>query len=128
MKLNHDCVRALLLFIEDNLEYQNQIIVNEISIGKFESSEIIYAADKLIEAGYITADRHIYSGHNLIPTIVVLSMTWNGHKFLDTIRDNHVWKQTKTIVSKFSSVSLALIENIASKVIIELIEKNLMLT
>lgn len=55
----------------------------------------------------------------------VSGITWQGHRFLDTVRDNKVWSDTKSVVSKFSSVSISMVETIASNVITQLINKQL---
>lgn len=125
MKLNHECVRELMLLIEESLNYSVYIDTKVVEIKGFTTEEIVYTADKLLEAGYITANRHAYLGGDHIPQIDILSITWEGHKFLDTVRDNKVWKSTKSIISKFSSVSITMIENIASNVIVEIIKSQL---
>lgn len=124
MKLNHETVRNLLLFIEEqdtpgvNLEKLNTFSKNY----NYESSEVYYTINRLNEANYINAKiQNYYGGID----IEIESITWNGHKFLDTIRDNKVWSKTKSIVSGFSSVSLSLIENVASNVITQLITQSL---
>lgn len=125
MKLNHDCVRDLLLFIEENLEYGYYIQANEVQIGNYSQQEILYAADKLLEAGYINATRKEYLDNPGIPQIRINSITWDGHQFLDNIRDNEVWKHTKGILSKFSSVSIGIINNVASQVISNIIKSQM---
>ena len=55
------------------------------------------------------------------------ALTWDGHKFLDTIRDNEFWSKTKQITSRFASVSISMIESIASQVISNLIAKQMKL-
>lgn len=122
MKLNHDCVRKVLLTIESDLEYGDTVDSSELQIKGFEQSDIIYSVAKLFEAGYIDGEPVQYVGE-AIPNICIESLTWNGHKFLDTIRDNQVWSTTKGIASKFASVSVSMIENIAAQVLTNLIEQ-----
>lgn len=124
MKLNHNCVRDLMLFIEDNLEYGYRLYVNELNLGDYNQQTIVYSADKLYEAGYINALIKTTIGSDL-PQIEVKSITWEGHQFLDNIRDNKVWENTKNILSKFSSVSIGIISNVASQVISNLIKSQL---
>lgn len=125
MKLNHETVRNLLLFVEEqdtpgvNLEKLDTFSKNY----NYESSEVYYTINRLNEANYINAKIKNYYGGGI--DIEIESITWNGHKFLDTIRDNKVWSKTKSIVSGFSSVSLSLIENVASNVITQLITQSL---
>lgn len=121
MKLNNDCVRDLLLFIEENLGLNQHLDIKSAEINNYSQDELIYTAIKLDEAGYINANISNYIDGNC--DIYIYSLTWNGHKFLDNIRDDGVWKTTKGIVSKFSSVSLGVIENIATQVITNLIRQ-----
>lgn len=125
MKLNHNCVRDLLLFIEDNLTYSTYIYVNEIQLEGYTQEEIIYSADKLLDAGYITGTRKVFLGSDGTPQIEIKSITWDGHQFLDNIRDNKVWEQTKGILSKFSSVSIGIISNVASQVISNIVKSQM---
>lgn len=125
MKLNHNCVRDLLLFIEDNLTYSTYIYVNEIQLEGYTQEEIIYSADKLLDAGYITGTRKVSLGSDGTPQIEIKSITWDGHQFLDNIRDNKVWEQTKGILSKFSSVSIGIISNVASQVISNIVKSQM---
>lgn len=121
MKLNHDCIRAVLLELEDRLSLNGLLLPNGLeafnSYQKFGEDEFIYCLDKLIEAGFLVG--YIQRLDDSIYTYSVSSITWNGHEYLDTIRDNKVWHDSKKIASKFTSVSLSLMSEIASKVILK---------
>ncbi|MGY0523152.1 DUF2513 domain-containing protein [Pseudomonas aeruginosa] len=45
------------------------------------------------------------------------SLTFDGHKYLDNIRDPKIWKESKKISSKLASVSIDIMSEIAAKVI-----------
>lgn len=124
MRLNHNCVRDFLIFIEENLRYGYYFEVNKKVINNHDQEDIVYAADKLFEAGFINANRQ-GCGTNDLPTIHIYSITWEGHKFLDNIRDEKIWEETSDIVSSFSSVSLGIIGNVAAQIITTLINKQL---
>lgn len=124
MKLNHDCVRFLMLHVEENVPYGYFLNVNDIEHEKFNSEELLYAADKLLEANFLDGNVLRSIGQPL-PNIRIKSITWSGHQFLDNIRDDGVWKDTKKVVSKFSSVSLSLIGNIASQILTSLIQNQI---
>ncbi len=121
MRLNQDCVREALLFIEENVTYGTYADFSKVDLGNYSRNDIIYSADKLLEAGFIegTKIKTIGSGP---PGIRITAITWSGHQFLDNIRDNKVWKHTKSIVKDFSSVSLSTILNVSSQVISLLIK------
>lgn len=128
MKLDHDLVRCVLLAIEES-EDINGINENELldylkKYGNYDNrNNIVYTVLKLKEAGFITGG--IQWANNSPAWITAGNLTYDGHKFLDNIRDDKVWKDTKTILSKFSSVSLSFVSSVASNVISQLIQKQL---
>lgn len=124
MKLNQDCVRDLLLYLEENLTYENTININSLDLKDYPSLDLIYTADKLNEADFIDCIRSKFISEEG-PIIIVKSITYNGHQFLDNIRDDGVWKETKKIASKVSTTSLDIISNIAAQVISNIISKNM---
>ncbi|MBM6762371.1 DUF2513 domain-containing protein [Ligilactobacillus agilis] len=128
MELNHDLVRCILLAIEAS---ENITGINEDELlyylekhGNYnDRNSIAYTVSKLKEAGFITGD--IRWASNSPAWIMAGNLTYDGHKFLDNIRDDKVWKDTKIILSKFSSVSLSFVSSVASNVISQLIQKQL---
>lgn len=123
MRLNHDCVRDLMLLSEENLNMSNYIRCSCIHSEQYTCEELVYTASKLIEAGYLKGD-FLSSSAGKRDTIIS-SITWSGHEFLDNIRDDGVWKITKDKLSKFSSVSISIISKVATQVITNLINNQL---
>lgn len=124
MKLNHDCIRDILLLIESNLDF-GEIITD---ISTFDSlnysiNDKLYSIQKLIEVDYLNGKVTTYIGNN--HGISINSITWSGHQFLDNIRDNKVWDKTKSIFSEFTSASISLLSTVASQVIVQMISKNI---
>ena len=122
LKLNQECIRDLLLYLEENLSYENNIKINDLSLKKYSKTDLIYSADKLNEIGYLNCMK---SKGFTPPIIIVKSITYNGHQFLDNIRDNKVWSKTKSILKPFKSASIEIISETASKVFISLINQQL---
>ncbi|WHP40736.1 DUF2513 domain-containing protein [Lysinibacillus boronitolerans] len=127
MKLNQDCVRAVLLELEEKLTLNDDLFLFQIKqldcVEKYGEDTVIYSILKLKEADYLLAEPHYFDDE--LSELTVSSLTWDGHLFLDTIRDNKVWKETKSIVSKFSSVSISLMSTVSSNILNELIKKQL---
>lgn len=127
MQLQHDCIRALLLELEEKLLLHQHLMLREIKeldcTEKYGEDNVIYSIFRLHEANYLNV-KHKFTSNELI-FLSISSLTWDGHLFLDTIRDNKVWKETKNIVSGFSSVSLSLISSVGSSVIQEMIKNKL---
>ncbi|MBC3899704.1 MAG: DUF2513 domain-containing protein [Firmicutes bacterium] len=124
MKLNHECIRDLLLYLEDNLLFTSHLCANDLEIFPYESVDIIYAAARLSEAKYLETTQMSYS-HDTIPIIHIHSLTWDGHKLLDNIRDENVWSNTKSMVTQFSSVSIGIIDNVSNKIITKMINEHI---
>ena len=123
MKLNQDCIRDLLLYLEENLKINDYLSISNIALKNYSSEELLYTADKLCEAGYLKCSRKVYDNTDLM--IFVSSITYTGHQFLDNIRDDKVFAKTKSVLSSFKSVSIEIISETASKVVTNLINQQL---
>lgn len=115
MKLNKDCIRDLLIYLEDNLSYTHRISTGSLSLKDYTRDELVYTVERLSEAGFINATK-ICDGP-CAPTYHIFSLSYNGHQFLDTIRDDKIWKNTKIAASKLASVSIPIFQEIASSLI-----------
>ena len=123
MKLNYDCLRKILLTIENELDwnehlqfcYTNLVDMTE-ALTDFSKAEIAYASKMAIEAGLI--DAHIYDCDTCIIDIRYYGLTYEGHQFLDTVRENKIWKKTKDIINSAGGASLSIMKSIATDCII----------
>jgi hypothetical protein len=116
MELNHDCVRDLLRAVEKharlNEHLEHDKILGLAELTGYDYDTVIYTAQKLNEAGFINGNFEFFYDGNTHVTIS--SLTYDGHTFLDTVRDETVWRETKKVASKFSSVSLPILLDIGS--------------
>lgn len=109
MQLNHDCMRDLLLYLEDQTGvYKDpetdkfdlfevstaQLFAEENLTTKYEPDTIVYTLLKLIEAKMLMGNKVVPAGNSFCH-IVVTDITWEGHEFLGHIRDNTTWKKVK---------------------------------
>ncbi len=130
MRLNPDCIRDVLLAIEDvkfidpdlKLRYTNLHILAETeSLSGYPKEDIAYTLLKLSEGNLIIAkptyaDGKVYRLH-------IDGMTFSGHQYLDKIRDPERWKKVKTIGGKVGDFSLAAIGKIAEGITAAAIDK-----
>lgn len=126
MKLNHDCTRECLLFLEQELEL-NQSIDSTDVINSLNYTEDItsYALQKLREVNYIVGGVNIsydFYGNGILELTPIKDITWEGHEYLDTVRDNRVWKKTKDITSSLKSVSLSMMKTVATQVLVGILK------
>lgn len=119
MKLEKECVRQIMLEVENNLELGESLAPQDFSAFEIYGKDItIYTLYKLNEAKYLKIRPDMKN------ELEVDEMTWEGHQFLDTIRDPKVWSKTKEIASHLESVSITLLSNIGTGVINHMIDKS----
>ena len=115
MKLNHDIVREVLLYLEDHLELNDELDSTKITIPEVTADEVAYTLLRLSEADFITIITDEDLSGNL--DIFVKSLTWKGHEFLDNIRNNNTWDKVKKVAAEVGADSLSTLQKIAINVI-----------
>lgn len=141
MKLNPDCIRDLMIFFEEKtwVEIKNDgrsnfahfhvlcpALIQEIEpLNKYSLEEILYHAIQLSESHYIVSDFSFQTAHEdgRFQLSRVYYITPKGHELIASIRSDKSWKKVKTILAPLGSVSLAVIEAVASGVTSALIGK-----
>lgn len=118
MELNQDCIRDILLTIED-MDYTMEGLTKETfeqnkRMQKYDPIQILYTLKCLCDAHLVKVD--FGEGETFYVYYRVYSMTYEGHQLLDSIRDDHIWSETKKRASKLSSVSIPVLQNIATSV------------
>lgn len=113
MSRDDDLVRELLIHIEEN----DRLDFRQLTGSR---DAILYHVEILVEAGFIkgTVDSD-ESGRRT--TAFVQRLTWKGHEFLDDIRSETVWNETKRRVSSaVDSASLSVVQKVAKQVVTDL--------
>ena len=131
MKLNYDCLRKILLTVEHDLNWNDDLsyvyanlasMVTELK--DFSKAEVAYASKMAIEADLI--DAQIIDCDACIMDIRYYGLTYEGHQFLDTVRENKVWRRTKDIISSSGGASLSIIKTIATECLTNYIKNHLL--
>ena len=130
MKLNPDCVRDVLLYLEENLKFSKErdygiehesigltTIVEYLQNEKgYEPDDVKYSVEKLLEIRYIVSYKMTTGNNHSIVTCPISDITYEGHQFLNTIRPDTVWQATKKGASKLGIMSMHALSSIAMKV------------
>ena len=127
MRLNPDCIRDILFYIEDSTDYQlwtsfprNTRDFNIQLKNNYLPNEILYHLELCKEYGYIvTPDKQPMS------EIQVKRLSISGHEFLENIRQDTNWNKTKEVAKNAGSTSIEILSNIASNLATVLISKHL---
>jgi len=124
MKLNPDCIRDILLVIEELSNNINFIYSRELIkyLPQYDSVEILYHVRQMEMSNLIIIPLNSFS---LDGSYLIKDLTPNGHKLIADIRKENNWKKTKEIASKVGSFSLDAISTISSNIISKLITNQL---
>ncbi len=124
MKLNPDCMRDILIVMEDAgyLEELSPSTVYE-ALPNYAEDEINYSIIKLKEAGFIDAIIREYN--NGLAILRLDDITYTGHQFLADVRSDNVWNDIKEVSKKVGSNSISAISQIATGVISAIIKNQL---
>lgn len=117
MRLNPDCIRDLLLSIEEVSTSNSLLTSDQLSnssyISKYSQSEILYHLHQLELAGYIiTPPKQMFEDMFLVNDLSPL-----GHEFLSDIRQDTNWNKIKSISKEVGTETLSSIKTIAENVI-----------
>jgi hypothetical protein len=112
MKRDVDFIRELLMkFAEDErLSGQRLVLYNtpaDIGFPDRSAEEIAYHVKMLIDQGFLEGS------YGSLPIPGVTMVTWDGHEFLDDIRDDTIWNKTKERIKGLPGIGLDLIWKIA---------------
>lgn len=127
MKLNYDCLRRLMLEIEDfenideNLRYNHLSFADVVkTLPEFQENEIMYVTLKAKEGGLLNVN--VFNADNSVYSCSYSSLTFAGHQFLDNVRNKDIWTKTKSIAQKIGCTSLKSLISISEKVIFSIIQ------
>jgi len=126
MKLTPDCVRDILLYLENNLVIVNSNEFSEISLNqiqealseKYTEEDVMYNVYQLHQAHFISGK--IYNhGSYILSLCIINEITFAGHQFLETIRPETIWQKTKTSLGKTGSYAFNVLTQVAQNIAIE---------
>jgi hypothetical protein len=129
MKLNPECIRAIMLYLEENLTMNSDLEINEISVFdlprkiNFSIEEIANTLLVLDDAGFIVCYRN--DGDDAIVALDVYRITYTGYQFLESVRSDTVWKKVQKISGNVGSFSLNVISQIATSVLAQMVNGQL---
>jgi len=97
MKRNFELIRKLLLDFEGE----------EVDLSPFTEQQILYHKALLIEFGLAEGPKPHYSSreYSEIPDkVTIRKLTWEGHDFLNAIRDEGRWQKVKEWIKEAGKI------------------------
>ncbi|WP_292107825.1 DUF2513 domain-containing protein [Brevundimonas sp.] len=115
-----DFIRDILLRIEE-AKGPNMVALLDKDASESDLEKLQYHLALVIEAGLAKGiAAHTMGGKNWLN----LNLTWDGHEFVDAVRDPEIWRQTKAGAAKVGAFSLDLLASLAKGLIRKQIEKH----
>lgn len=118
MKLNYDCVRDVMLYLEENLIFGNPIRDTNINLN-YDIEDIRYSLLKLHEINYLDGSVSKYMDGDY--SVITTDITFYGHKFIGEIQSDTIWDKTKSVSKDLGIQTINGITQIAGSVISGLI-------
>ena len=97
MKRDMDLVRKILIVMSEN--GSGAYILWDAELSDYPTEQIFHHAHLMSQGGLIDA-ADTSSLDSPLPTAIPLSITWNGHEFLDASRDETLLEKAKKHVIK----------------------------
>ncbi len=133
MKLNPDCIRDILLTVEENTSFSSPMFYQRSDIGytillddtendiepinnyeklnSYQNNEVLYHINQCDLAGFFTSADLVSGGY------IIEDLSPNGHEFLANIRNDSNWDKVINGCKKIGTFSLPFIKEIALQVI-----------
>lgn len=125
MKLNPDCIRDILLSVEEVTDLYHPLSISPESLPEslsaYPSNEIMYHIKQCELSGLFGEN----VSWNMAGGCRIRYLSPEGHKFISDIRANNSWGKTKEIAHKIGANSIDTLKQIATGVVTSLIQSQL---
>lgn len=128
MKLDKDCIRLVLLYVEGHCVYKTNKFgdktIHNVNLYELAHAEefsgineddIRYTIVKLLEGGYIKGTLIPKNSGLNFDIVNISQLTLRGHDLLDNIRPEPVWNKTKSILQKVGDFSIGIMAQVAGE-------------
>ena len=125
MKLNNDCVRDILLTLEEICTYDSSFSYDMDNdkphlLASYTHDEILYHVNQCRMANLII-DVHFYDGGD---SFEIGDLSPSGHQYLANIRSDKIWNKTKKVASEIGVNSLSAMTQISTQIISSIIKSH----
>lgn len=120
MKLNPDCVRDILIHVEDNAVWPNRLgFPSDFAdiVAKYGNEEARYHVKQCADHDFLEIENWMMGG-----SVYIVDLRPKGHEFLMNIHNDTVWNGVKETAAKIGGKSLSAITQIAANIVSALIK------
>lgn len=120
MKREFDLRRKLLIFFE---EKSGSEAVQLPAIAGYDERVIKHHLVLMFDAGLLRCEPVRSSTSDRVIYVIPFELTWDGHEFLDKIRDESIWRKiVEHIRASGGSLAFSVINSVATKMALDLVK------
>jgi len=105
MKRDLDLCRGILLEVEAG----KAVLQQHVSVAGFSNQQVMYHLLLLVDAGLMTQQDGCFR------------LTWSGHEFLDSAREDGRWQRAKGVIEKAGGATFEVLKG----VLVDLLKKHI---
>jgi hypothetical protein len=110
-----DLIRDLLIYFATK-RGSKHVLPEDIKIDGRTNEAFGYHLRMLYQAEFLSAEA-IRTNTGRIINVIPFELTWRGHEFLATVRDDEVWRQTKVAAKRIGAFSVEAIADLAKSML-----------
>lgn len=115
MKRDMDLVRDILLAVEKET---SGFALEPPKVNGYSKEQIVYHVYIMAQGGLLEAQPTQNQAAVIPMDFSFINLTWVGHEFIDTARDEGVWKKAKTIAGeKLGTISVGAMTQLLSSLV-----------
>jgi hypothetical protein len=114
MKRDWDIIRTILVRVEEISPDEGALQLS--AFAPEQAASVSYHMELLIEAGLVSGKMSKTLGPGPY-NFIVMRLTWQGHEFIDAIRNDTVWQKTKkSFLTNGISMTFDLVKSVATDI------------
>lgn len=130
MQLNLDCIKDVLLYLIDNIEYEEcgdtwkvkpislNTLYQTIALDDYSKTDIMRSTLQLIRCGYITCMYYSPQDKPYLDECMVDDVTFKGYQFAEAVREPTIWDKVKSTISECGNHTFKFIQSAALEIAI----------
>lgn len=124
MKLNPDCLRAILLSVENETDLDNSVVIGPFKMPSclldFPQNEVMYHVKQAELSNLILIEGWFVSGNCSIKYL-----TPEGHQFIGNIQSEKLWTRVKNVAKDAGVNTIPSLVQIASNIALSAVQSHL---
>ncbi len=131
MQINLDCLKDVLLYCVDNIDYQETddswttkcvnlyMMYDSSELKDYDRKDIMRSVLKLMECNFITVSTYFPPNKPYLERCTIDDITMRGYQFINSVKESSIWEKTKLVAKKAGNHTLSFVEGVAHDIAVE---------